>query len=240
MSKTATLILSLLTIASLVEGQFASWGRSPAVAIKPPKGEENLPPSEESAGGRNPESAIISLMPESGYAATGHPTFFVYVPQAQGKKAFFSLQDSDWNPHYSKTLEILENEALVAIALPKDLPGLEKNKDYRWNLTLFDKVMTPNSDRIAGVIRRLEPPATNRQMSAVELANFYAQNGFWYDALSILWQTGKLKIDQNWQELLASLGWQKSNRLLPPENRFQSTVQFHQAGNFPAKLEGDR
>lgn len=232
MSRTATLILSILTIASLVEG-------SPAIAIKPPKGEENLPPSEESAGGRHPESAIISLMPESGYAATGHPTFFVYVPQAQGKKAFFSLQDSDWNPHYSKTLEISENEALVAIALPKDLPELEKGKDYRWNLTLFE-VMTPNSDRIAGVVRRLEPPTTNRQMSAVELANFYAQNRFWYDALSILWQTGKLQTSDNWQELLASLGWQKSNRLLPPENRFQSTVQFHQAGNFPAKLEGDR
>ena len=183
----------------------------------PPEGEENIPESEAAGGGRHLEAIKpLSLLPDSqfGYTQSGHPTIFVYVPKTKyrNRKVFFGIQDEDWNSYYHVTFEISGDEGIVAIALPEDLPELEKGKRYRWHFTLFRDRPTPGSGRASGEIIRLDPPPIDRQPSALDLAALYARRGFWYDALKALWSveaTGDLKVEDNWQEVLVFLGLER-------------------------------
>lgn len=153
----------------------------------------------------------ISLLPKSefGYTTSGHPTIFVYVPKTDFKKIRFSISNEDWIGHYSKKLETSGEEGIVAIALPPDLPELENGKLYRWFFVLYDDILTPNDIFASGQIMRVEAPAIPSQISGRERAKLYAQKDFWYDALKALWspeRTGELKIEEDWQQTLISLG----------------------------------
>ena len=151
--------------------------------------------------------SVLPVDSQSGYTASGHPTIFVYVPNTKDyKKVFFGIQDEQFNQHYDTRFEISGERGLVAIALPDNILPLEKGKTYRWHLTLYDDFPTPNHPRTSGEIRRMDLPA-NTQPSPQELAN----SGFWYDALGALWpakKTGDLEVEDNWREVLASLGLQ--------------------------------
>ena len=149
--------------------------------------------------------SVLPVHSQSGYTTSGHPTIFVYVPETEDyKKVFFGMQDEQFNQHYDTRFEISGERGIVAIALPEELPPLEKGKVYRWHLTVYDDFPTPNHPRTSGEIRRMDLPV-HTQHSAQQLAN----SGFWYDALGALWpakKTGDLEVEDNWRSVLTSLG----------------------------------
>lgn len=167
------------------------------LALEPPNGEEGVPDTGAAGGGRNPATEMFSMLPDSEVYMTssGHPTFLVYVPKTKSRKGFFSIQDENWQSYYYTTFEISGEGGIVAIALPEDLPELEKGKLYRWSFIIYEQTLGPDSDRVGGLIRREDIPLSIRnEISHTDLVVLYLRQGFTYDALDILWRNRYLPI----------------------------------------------
>jgi hypothetical protein len=164
------------------------------------KGQENLPP-------------MVNVW---GYAASDRPTFWVYVPYNTGSiPARFSMDDETaGNTIYETAVKLPNQAGIVGIPLPADAPALQPGKRYRWFFSLNCKApnataaTTENINVEAVVIREALPAAIARQLtSAPSLQNAiaFAQNGFWYDALTTL---AKLR-QQNPQDESLTLAWKE-------------------------------
>lgn len=169
------------------------------------KGRENLPP-------------IVNVW---GYTVSDRPTFWVYVPYNTGSiPARFSIDDETAGDTIYETSVKLPNQAgIVGIPLPTDAPALQAGKRYRWFFSLNCKApnataaATENINVEAVVIRDGLPATIARQLTptlSLQNAIAFAQNGFWYDALTTL---AKLR-QQNpqdeslitaWKELLSGV-----------------------------------
>ena len=161
---------------------------------------------------------VTLLMPATNHGLTAkeHPTFFVYVPQTSAQKAFFSLQDENNNHHYQTSLPITGKPGVVSFRLPADAPALKIGTNYKWSFVLMCKnVLRPDSPRVEGRIRRMEPnPALISQIknaAPLERAALLGSDGIWYDTLAVLAELRRSQPDDltlvaTWEKLLNSVG----------------------------------
>lgn len=169
------------------------------------KGRENLPP-------------IVNVW---GYTTSDRPTFWVYIPYNNAAiPARFSMDDDDAGTTIYDTAVTLPTQAgIVGIPLPATAPALQAGKRYRWFFSLNCKApgaSTAGTDSInveAVVIRDILPAAIARQLTpkpSLQNAIAYAQNGYWYDALTTLAQLRQQKpqdasLAKAWKDLLAGI-----------------------------------
>lgn len=170
---------------------------------------------------------ITALVPKS---ATGEPDwaltvsdrpdFHVYVPPTPAREAEFVLRDEEWNEVYRTTVALDGTAGIVRVAMPKSAAPLELGKNYRWHFALVCPAPHQgDADDIAvveGWTRRQSvddalAAALKQATTPREIAEAYAKNGIWYDALStIAAQLRQSPEDtatlQEWQNLLASAG----------------------------------
>lgn len=150
------------------------------------------------------------------------PTFWFYIPYAKTALVdmSFTLQDES-NP--SDTKIIYQNARIapdrtpgfMSIALPKSSEPLATNKPYHWFLQLnmgCTKGRRPMF--VDGWVQRseLDRNLSEQLQRATPAAkvSLYAENGFWYDALSTLanlraTQPQDTGLTQDWQKLLEAI-----------------------------------
>jgi len=162
------------------------------VTFKPPGGD--TPENTVSGGTRRDElPSPIAVLPESniGRTAIARPTFFVYLPPSATNRVFFSLQTASGETVYQTTRELSDAVGIVSFTLPEDAPALEIGENYQWFFAPLQagEMLGPDSYRISGWVKRVEPPRTTGDISALapaELAKLYAESGIWYDTLAVL------------------------------------------------------
>jgi Domain of Unknown Function (DUF928) len=193
--------------------------------------------------GTNSDRHLTALVPEYrnsadarttkvwGLTANEHPTLYFYIPYAQNSIARidFILTDGDNSEHqtvYQNAISPPQYPGIVNFSLPQTSAPLAIDRLYQWELKLtmnrqLDKEVSVigwiqrsslNSDAIdaAGekISGRIKPESPNRH------ATFYAEKGFWYDALAILAELRiqrpkDLAIIQDWHNLLKSVNLSK-------------------------------
>jgi hypothetical protein len=137
---------------------------------------------------------MIALVPntEVGWSATESPTFWVYVPYSftSPVSSKLSLRDKDGRPVPIEPVEftLSGTPGVVGLRLPKPL---ENERLYRWRFTIIcDKKDESENPVVGGLVRWVEPnPSLMNQLQKAqprERAALYAQNGFWYEAVTIL------------------------------------------------------
>ncbi|MFQ3615983.1 MAG: DUF928 domain-containing protein [Cyanobacteriota bacterium] len=122
--------------------------------------------------------------------AAAHPTFWFYVPYAitSDEPAEFVLFDDQRRIMYRKQDIVLSHESgIIGISLPDTAPALEAGRMYRWN---FQTRCGGEVVFVEGWIQRTELDsnltAEIDRALPLDQAAIYAENGIWYDALTIL------------------------------------------------------
>ncbi|MFN6462816.1 MAG: DUF928 domain-containing protein [Nostoc sp. DedVER02] len=152
-----------------------------------------------------------------GQTTLEHPSWFFYVPYTKDLRyaAEFVLQDQDSNEIYKKAIALPDKPGVIRVSLPTTAPGLALDKQYRWFFTISRK-QEQNSPPtfVEGVIQRVQlNPGVVKELQTTELLKryaIYAQNGIWYEALTILAQLHQKNpkdpvLQTEWRNLLSSI-----------------------------------
>lgn len=189
----------------------------------PPPPETQGAPMSTAAGGTRGEGGNIclkggratALMPtwndgEKTLTTAANPTFFVYVPETNGKSAEFIVVDDNWQVVHEKIIQLPSGSGVVQVKLPETAPGLEIGKNYYWQLAILcDGDQEIDDEFVGGTISRTSLPkelqAKLEELSPLEQAELYAEQRIWQDALSVMAQS-RSGYETEWKELLKSVG----------------------------------
>lgn len=152
-----------------------------------------------------------------GQTTVERPSWFFYVPYTKNSpyEVEFVLQDQDDNEIYRKAIALPDKPGVISVSLPTTTPALALNKQYRWFFTVnCDQEKNSPPTFVEGVIQRVElNPAVLKQLQTPEPLKryvIYAQNGIWYEALTILAQLRDKNpkdaaLQAEWRNLLGSI-----------------------------------
>ena len=167
------------------------------------------------------QGQLVALVPENSVAITASntPKLFFYVPETtQSHLIEFVVRNQQDELVYESMLQKGNRAGIITVELPANLQQdeLKTNEDYHWYLSMVcDRQKRSHDVVVEGWIRRVElEPALNQklqQASIIEQANFYQNQGIWYDALSVIAGSKKsvdsqLTVKAKWVELLDSIG----------------------------------
>ncbi|MEH1936618.1 MAG: DUF928 domain-containing protein [Nostoc sp.] len=152
-----------------------------------------------------------------GQTTEERPSWFFYVPYTKDYPyaVEFVLQDQDSNEIYQKAIALPDKPGVIRVSLPSTAPALAVDKQYHWFFTInCDKEENSPPTFVQGVIQRVElNPATVKELQTTEPLKryaIYAQNGIWYEALTILAQLRQKNpqdaaLQAEWRNLLSSI-----------------------------------
>ncbi|MEH2295635.1 DUF928 domain-containing protein [Nostoc sp.] len=152
-----------------------------------------------------------------GQTTEERPSWFFYVPYTKDLPyaVEFVLQDQNSNEIYQKAIALPDKPGVIRVSLPTTVPALALNKQYNWFLTInCDQQKNSPPTFVQGVIKRVElNPATVKELQTTEPLKryaIYAQNGIWYEALTILAQLRQKNpqdaaLQGQWRNLLSSI-----------------------------------
>lgn len=160
----------------------------------------------------------------TGLTTEATPTFYFFVPEMAAREGAFSLKDENDKDVYQTRLTLSGKTGIVSVKLPPDAP-LKVGRSYRWSFGLVCQAQTsqqqPEVVFVTGEIRRVEADAAVsdqiRQLTPLERAAVYAQNGIWFESLEILadlrrTQPNDSMLASKWEELLQSVGLEEIAR----------------------------
>jgi Domain of Unknown Function (DUF928) len=163
-----------------------------------------------------------------GLTTKEHPTLWVYIPYSSAliSRIDFTLRRGDnpanslaeplpWRIVYQTSIQPSKQAGIVNFSLPKTSTPLAIDKLYQWEVKLIMK--SQPTEEITGWIQRAKINSNLsdliKRSNPSQQADLYAENGFWYDALSTLailrrdFPTDPA-IKENWQIILKSVNLQ--------------------------------
>ncbi|MEI1373813.1 DUF928 domain-containing protein [Nostoc sp. UHCC 0926] len=152
-----------------------------------------------------------------GQTTLERPSWFFYVPYTKDSpyEVEFVLQDQDSNDIYRPQIALPDKPGVISVSLPSTAPALALNKQYRWFFTINCNKQTISPPTfVEGVIVRVElNPTVVKKLQTPELLKqyaIYAENGIWYDALTILAQLRQKNpkdptLQAEWRHLLEQI-----------------------------------
>lgn len=193
----------------------------------PPSDGENGTPSDvgRPGGTRSPncpkpklKNPPVALVPSSrmGTTVAEYPTFSWYMPsmESAGLDLKFVLKDADGKELYSVNYPLPDqvNAGIRSITLPPfvNLPPLEVNQKYDWQVGLIDPGCSLNNIYIDGGVKRVEeaPKLVQRikQATPQQRVAIYVNDRLWYETLTTLVELRRQSPnDENLKEALHKL-----------------------------------
>ncbi|MGL5941302.1 MAG: DUF928 domain-containing protein [Waterburya sp.] len=160
---------------------------------------------------------LIALIPEKniGINASESPQLFFYVPQINKQKTIEFVVRNEQDELVYEAFLSTKGQGIMNVAIPADMNSnlLKKEQNYHWYFSLICNPQQRSRDIVLeGWLRQEAIDFASQQelnsATVIEQAEFYHQQGFWYDALAVL---AKSQIEQplikaKWSELLQSVG----------------------------------
>lgn len=143
-------------------------------------------------GGQESGMALYVLAPDHvGWTVREQPALFWYVSRPVGIKLEFTLIDNlQAAPLVEAPLAQDSSSPLQRIDLARFNARLALNVDYQWSVAAVPDAVNRSKDIVAsGAIRRVAAsPELAKQLSSTgtNAWHVYAENGIWYEALSVL------------------------------------------------------
>ncbi|QSJ15140.1 DUF928 domain-containing protein [Nostoc sp. UHCC 0702] len=157
-----------------------------------------------------------------GLTTNQYPTLWFYIPYTKdiaGVSAEFILQDSEENEVYQSPVSLPAKPGIKSVTLPSTGKPLEINKNYHW----FFKVSCSGSENkpiyVEGDIQIVQLNTSLEEQLAAsdprEKILLYAENGIWFDALTLLAQLQKASpndasLISDWQSLFNSINFNQN------------------------------
>ena len=164
--------------------------------------EEGAPEETTTAGSRREmwcdgdRAPMRSLMPAQNYGLTfaETPTIFMAIPQTTAPRALLVIQNEagDHNEEMILPIPDADEHGVVSFQFPNDNP-LEMGQNYRWSLAIMCQgYLDPSDPFFSGWVQRMERSPEIAQvlnsLSEAEQIEWFSQNGYWYDMLSLMLQ----------------------------------------------------
>ncbi|WP_370583754.1 DUF928 domain-containing protein [Oxynema sp. CENA135] len=150
-----------------------------------------------------------------GLTLSDRPQVFVYVPETTAREVVLLFRDEAQQEYHRVFLPIAARSQVVGFQLPADRGSLSVGKNYQWSLAVVcGETLQPDDPVFSGWVQRVERTETiARQLagkSTLERAQWYAQQGYWYDTIATLAQAKSElepgEFDPIWQQFLNSVG----------------------------------
>ncbi len=163
---------------------------------------------------------LIALIPEKtvGINASAAPKLFFYVPEVSKQRTLeFVLRNEQDELMYEAFLST-EGNGIMSVEVPANIRSnlLQTKQNYHWYLSMICDHQQRSRDIVVEGWMRQEAidTATKEQLntaSSIEQAEVYSEQGFWYDALSVLAENQdsiaeQPVVRQKWLEMLQSVG----------------------------------
>jgi hypothetical protein len=178
---------------------------------------DDAPPDSRGAGSRNDSRCSASdapaqpMLPAQAYGLTfaSHPTIWVNLPKTSARQLVLTFQDEAHTTHQQAVFPAPSQSGIHSFQLP-DGSGLTVGKNYRWSLVLVcGNSVQPDDPVLSGWVQRVDRTAqidrVLNEKTAIEQAQWYAQEGYWYELLAVLHQNKQIYPDL-WQEFLQTAG----------------------------------
>ncbi|MGD1921080.1 MAG: DUF928 domain-containing protein [Pleurocapsa sp.] len=168
----------------------------------------------------NSNSNLVALIPEEtvGINASTSPKLFFYVPKLKQQKTLeFVLRNEQDELMYEAFLTT-QGEGIMSVDIPSDVQTnlIEKDTNYHWYLSMICNSQQRSRDIVVeGWMRQSAIDVATKQeldtVDSVAQAELYYEEGFWYDALSVLArdipsEKEETIVKAKWSELLESVG----------------------------------
>ena len=135
---------------------------------------------------------VLAPISHVGKTASGQPTFAWFVPDTKSYPMELSLYEYNSNGERKeiKSFEFSSQPGIMKFSIPKDKFSFSDGKRYRWQLALLCNQNIPSTDLFAEAEIEVVPMANNlanliaQTKNSFNKARIYAQEGFWYDALT--------------------------------------------------------
>lgn len=169
------------------------------------------------------KSNLVALIPEKivGINASTSPKLFFYVPKIKSQKTLeFVLRDEQDELIYEAFITT-KGEGIMTVDIPEEVQVHSTGKDanYRWYLSMICNSKQRSRDIVVeGWMHNSQvDPKIQQKLDNADLvaqADMYHEEGFWYDALSVLANDHQSKTQESvirakWSELLESIGLEK-------------------------------
>ncbi|MBR8827587.1 MAG: DUF928 domain-containing protein [Gomphosphaeria aponina SAG 52.96 = DSM 107014] len=166
---------------------------------------------------------LIALVPEEkvanaldtyvwGKTTLSHPTLWFYTAYPPHTHAELEIQNEEENLIYRTYLPLNNPPGFVSFTLPNTSPELKIGAKYLWYLYIKCNGEDTPDDVISAWIERIAlNPGKLREL---DLVNFFAENGIWYDTITNLDQLRQNNPAEEsyasiWSNLLQQVGLNK-------------------------------
>lgn len=168
---------------------------------------------------------FVALVPDKAVSltASSNPKLYFHVPQTnQSQTIEFVLRDRQDRLIYEILIETKGRAGIMSVEIPFSLVEQAKsvgdNTDYLWYLSNICNPEKRSQDIVLqGWIERVQLSEIEREklaeLSPIDRANFYQQQGIWHDALNIAANQLKTQpeniLETQWSELLNQIDLEK-------------------------------
>lgn len=202
----------LLMVPAISQIQLASRRR---VIYNPPP---NGGPGRSSQGGSRDgcaEGILTALSPDVthwGETIDERPTFWLHIPFQSGVVELVLRDETAQEVVYSDRFQVASTPGVASFPMSDTSPALEIDKIYGWELVfLCDPDNSSDNLQVSGVIVRRSPStdlsSQLAQASPEDRVAIFAENGFWYNALTELAELRRInpqdtELNDSWSSLL--------------------------------------
>lgn len=149
---------------------------------------------------------IVALVADNALTAQSHPTFMAMVPELNSDKSATLIVKNESESYYeTASFTVPAAGGKVAMTLPDSAPALEIGEDYSWFMQIqCGSAFRVEDPIVEGLISRvaLDVPVFS---SMEESAQFFAEQGIWYDSLAAADLLSADGDSRYWDVLLSSV-----------------------------------
>ena len=166
---------------------------------------------------------FVALIPDTAVnmTASAKPTLYFHVPKTeQSPKIEFVLRDENDRLVYETAIDTEGEAGIMSVEIPFPVrqKALQSNTEYHWYLSQICNPQKRSQDIVleGWIQHQVLSPQTQQQIanfSLRERANFYQQQGLWYDALAVAATELETEVENNsqtqWSKFLNAIGLDK-------------------------------
>ena len=224
----STSLLSLLMMLNIILVSLAAPASAEKRTTQNNSSDYGLPTNRRDGGSRggndtcvrDSNSSLVALIPEEtvGINASASPKLFFYVPKVKEQKTLEFVLRNEQDELIYEAFLTTEGEGVISIDVPADVQASldQKEQNYHWYLSMICNSKQRSRDIVVeGWMRQSAVDvATKKELDnidSVAQAELYHEQGFWFDALSVLADNHQSEAEQpmiraKWSELLESVG----------------------------------
>jgi hypothetical protein len=162
-----------------------------------------------------PPNSVTLLVPDENVVhktANSQPSFYVQTTVARSKTPLnFTLVNPNVSEPVAQSIVTVSKPGTQKIELPSQIQ-LEQNTIYLWYVGVpcggdseYQEILT-SSVEFVPASATIQKKLQNNSTEVLNMANVYAENGYWYDALDILLNNTSSNNSASLSQLLSSVG----------------------------------